>query len=210
MTRLSLGISDHVGGGALPPLLARMSETEPSLLLEARVAPSRELRDCFERGELDVAIVRREGELEEGELLSVEPLGWYGLPSFQWSGEAPLRLATLSQLCGVRAVSLRALTEASIPFREVFVGGGMAAVAAAVAAGLGVAALSARTAPMGSLDVTSRLGLPDLPSMQIALLSRVSDAKRAAAVALIAATFRQERGLRTSHGASTRIRRELQ
>jgi len=77
----------------------------------------------------------------------------------------------------VRAVALRALDRAEVTWNEVFVGGGAAAVGAAVAAGLAVSALAKRIAPRGMVDVGSRLGLPALPASNVVMYSRVRDAR---------------------------------
>jgi len=88
-----------------------------------------------------------------------------------------LPLALLSAPCNVRDVALRTLTEASVAWQEVFVGGGVAAVGAAVAAGLAVSPLARRVAPRGLVDVGARLGLPSLPESRVTLHSRVKDGR---------------------------------
>ena len=70
---------------------------------------------------------------------------------------------------------LQALNEAGLAWQEVFVGGGVAAVGAAVAAGLAVSPLARRVAPRGLVDVGARLGLPPLPESRVTLHSRVRD-----------------------------------
>src|SRR5262249_15539457 len=55
--RLIVGISHHIVGSELPLLLRRMSGAEPSLVLEMRVAASREGLPEFDRGVIDAAIV---------------------------------------------------------------------------------------------------------------------------------------------------------
>src|SRR5215471_3062497 len=66
--RLVVGISHHIVGAELPLLLKKMNSAEPGLVLEMRVATSREVLDEFERGVIDAAIVlrhdnrRRDGE----------------------------------------------------------------------------------------------------------------------------------------------------
>ncbi|WP_441006231.1 LysR substrate-binding domain-containing protein, partial [Burkholderia pseudomallei] len=62
-------------------------------------------------------------------------------------GGEPLPLAVLPGACGVRAAALRALERAGVRWRERFTGGGVAAVAAAAAAGLAVCPLARRAAP---------------------------------------------------------------
>ncbi len=52
-----------------------------------------------------------------------------------------------------------------------FVGGGIATVGAAVSAGLAVAALGRRIAPLGTVDVGPRLSLTSLPSRDVMIYS---------------------------------------
>ncbi|WP_256732104.1 LysR substrate-binding domain-containing protein, partial [Burkholderia pseudomallei] len=102
-----------------------------------------------------------------------------GPPAPGWPPRAgePLPLAVLAGPCGVRAAALRALERAGVRWRERFTGGGVAAVAAAAAAGLAVCPLARRVAPRSLVDVGARLRLPALPDSQVALYSRVRDAR---------------------------------
>jgi DNA-binding transcriptional LysR family regulator len=58
--RLKLGISDHVAGPNLPALLGRLAAYDPLLVIEVRIAASRDVLAWFERGEVDAAIGRRD------------------------------------------------------------------------------------------------------------------------------------------------------
>ncbi|KAB2896936.1 MAG: LysR family transcriptional regulator, partial [Burkholderiaceae bacterium] len=91
----------------------------------------------------------------------------------------------------VRALAAQHLDAAGVPWTEVFVGGGVAAVAAAVMAGLGVAALAPRMLPFGAVDVGPRLGLPALPRLPVLLHSRVQHGRPRDALDALAAAFRQ-------------------
>jgi len=84
----------------------------------------------------------------------------------------------------------RLLDDAGVPWTEVFVGGGVAAVAAAVMAGLGVAALAPRMLPFGAIDIGSKLGLPALPRLPILLHTRVKSERSADALIALSAAFR--------------------
>ena len=64
-----------------------------------------------------------------------------------------------------------------ITWREVFTGGGVMAVAAAVTAGLGVAALARRMLPEGVEEVGHRLDLPRLPDLPVVLHTRETGAQ---------------------------------
>jgi len=80
--------------------------------------------------------------------------------------------------------------EAGVVWTEVFVGGGVAAVSAAVVAGIGVAALSPRMLPMVAIDVGPRLGLPELPSLPIVLHSRVQVGRAGDVLTGLSAAFK--------------------
>lgn len=193
--RLALGISEHVAGPELPALLARLHGHDPALLLEVRIDGSRVLLDAFERGSLDAAIIRREDDRRDGELLVRERFGWFAVPGFDWRQGEPLRLASLAATCGVRTLATRRLEAAGIRWTEVFVGGGGAAIAAAVSAGLAVAAMAYRVAPAGTVDMGPRLGLPELPASDIVLHARPGDAASRGALRTLAAAFRTGRDL---------------
>lgn len=191
--RFSLGIADQVTGSELPILLARLHAHDPALLIEVQIDGSRNLLSAFERGKLNAAIVRREDERRNGEVLAHERFGWFASPGFEHRDGEPLRLASLATTCGVRNIATRALDAAGKRWIEVFVGGGTAAVVAAVSAGLAVAALAYRVAPVGVADVSERLGLPELPSSEIVLHSNLSDLRSRSAMRTLAAAFREHR-----------------
>ncbi|MFM0730944.1 LysR substrate-binding domain-containing protein [Paraburkholderia sediminicola] len=187
--RLKLGISDHVAGPNLPALLGRLAAYDPLLVIEVRIAASRDVLAWFERGEIDAAIGRREGDRRDGQLLAEERLGWFAAPGWQHREGQPLKLATLAAPCGIRAIATDALDAAGIAWTEVFVGGGVMAVGAAVSAGLAVAALAQRVAPAGAVDVGEHLGLPPLPNSKVVLHTRLSDPRSQETLRAVSAAF---------------------
>jgi len=188
--RLTIGISDHVAGPELPALIARMNAQDPQLLIEIRIGSSGDLLQSFDRRELDTVIVRLHAERTDGEILTEEQFGWFAAPGWQHRAGEPLPVATMAEPCGVRILSSRLLDEAGVPWAEIFVGGGVAAVAAAVMAGLGVAALAPRMLPFGAVDVGARLGLPALPRLPVVLHTRIRDGRPREALAALSAAFR--------------------
>lgn len=188
--RLTLGISDHVAGPELPALIARMNTQDPQLLIEIRIGSSGDLLQAFERRELDAVLVRFHAGRSGGELLAEEQFGWFAAPQWQHRAGAPLPVATLAEPCGVRVLSTQLLDAAGVPWTQAFVGGGVAAVAAAVMAGLGVAALAPRMLPLGAVDVGARLGLPALPRLPVVLHTRVRSGRPRDALGALAAAFR--------------------
>ncbi|QNQ10155.1 LysR family transcriptional regulator [Sphingomonas alpina] len=189
----ALGIAAHVAGPEVPTLLARLNAHDPGLTIEVQLDTSRALLDAFDRGELDAAIIRREDDRRDGEVLGPEHFGWFAAPQFEHRQGEPLRLAALSPVCGVRDISTQALDAAGIAWTEVFLGGGSSVVTAAVSAGLAVSAFSCRLAPAGSVEVSQRFGLPPLPSSEIVLHSTLTDAKSREALRTLACAFREHR-----------------
>lgn len=188
--RIAIGISDHVAGPELPALIARMNAQDPQLVIEIRIGSSGDLLQSFDRRELDTVIVRLHAGRNDGQLLTEEQFGWFAAPSWQHRADEPLPIATMAEPCGVRALAGQLLDAADVPWTEIFVGGGVTAVAAAVMAGLGVAALSPRMVPFGAVDVGPRLGLPALPRLPVILHTRVKDGRPREALAGLAAAFR--------------------
>ncbi|MDW5316995.1 LysR family transcriptional regulator [Rhizobium sp. PL01] len=191
--RFGLGIAAHVAGPEVPTLLARLSAHDPGLTIEVRMDHSRLLLDAFDRGELDAAIVRREDDRRDGEVLGPEHFGWFAAPQFEHRRGEPLRLAALSPACGVRDIATRALDAVSIAWTEVFLGGTSSMVTAAVSAGLAISAFSCRLAPPGTVEVSQRFGLPPLPSTEIVMFSTLTDTKSRHALRALAAAFREHR-----------------
>ena len=188
--RLTIGISDHVAGPELPVLIARMNAQDPRLVIEIRIGSSADLLQSFDRRELDTVIVRLHAGRSDGDVLTEEDFGWFAAPGWQHRVGEPLPLATMAEPCGVRALAGQLLDAAGVPWTEIFVGGGVAAVAAAVMAGLGVAALAPRMVPFGAVDVGPKLGLPDLPRLPVLLHTRVKTGRARDALDALSAAFK--------------------
>jgi DNA-binding transcriptional LysR family regulator len=75
--RVSVAISDHALGVGIEKILGRFRAALPAnAVIELRIDLSQAIRDAFESGEIDAAVVRREGGGSDGELLGTDPLGW--------------------------------------------------------------------------------------------------------------------------------------
>jgi DNA-binding transcriptional LysR family regulator len=193
--RLVVGISQHLVGADLAQVLKRMSVTDPSLVIELRIETSRAMLQAYDSGDLDAAIVlRHDARRRDGEVLLEEEFGWIAAPDFNHPPGEPLRLATQAEPCSVRAMAVGALDAAGIPWTEVFVGGGVATIGAAISAGLAIGALVRRVAPAGSVDLGPRLALPKLPNCDVILYSNLADAGARGALRTLGAAFRANAG----------------
>lgn len=191
--RFALGIAGHVAGPEVTTLLARINKHDPALTIEVQVDNSSVLLDAFDRGKLDAAIVRREDDRRDGEVLGPEHFGWFATPDFHHRQGEPIRLAALAPACGVRDLATRTLNDAGIPWVEVFLGGGSSVVTAAVSAGLATAVFSSRLAPPGTVEISRKFGLPEVPSSEIVLHSTLTDRRSREALRILACAFREHR-----------------
>ena len=193
--RLTVGMSDHIVGADLPLLLKQMKRAEPGLVLEIRIAASRDVLDAFDRGIVDAAIVfRHDNRRRGGEPIVKESFGWFAAPDFTYHPGEPLPLATQAEPCSVRNLAIGALKAARIPWSEAFVGGGLGTIGAAVAAGLAVAVLGQRVAPRGTVEVGAQFGLPPLPARDVVMHAKVTDARARASLKTLAAALRASTG----------------
>ncbi|MHB8287025.1 MAG: LysR family transcriptional regulator [Caulobacteraceae bacterium] len=189
LTRFALGASDHALGTGLEHVIRQVRAALPAgSAIELRLGMSQHVRAAFDSGELDAVIIRREAGGSEGEVLGTDLLGWRSVDEMDTAaGVTPL--VTLGPPCGVRAAAIRQLEAAKRPWREAFVGGSCAALAAAVRAGLGVAPMGA-VASGRMADAGPRLGLPRLPPSEIVMFVRASSPPASAAARALEAAIR--------------------
>jgi len=184
-----------MAGPETPTLLARLHERDPALSIEVRLDNSHALLDAFDNGDLEAVIVGQEDDRRDGEDLGPEHFGWFAAPGFEWRTGDPLRMAALMPCCQVRNTAIQALDRSDIAWKEVFVGGGYA-VMAAVSAGLAIGALACRLAPADTIEVGERFSLPALPSSRVMLHSTLTDPRSRDALRTIVAAYREHRSVR--------------
>ena len=189
--RITVSLSHHIVGADLTTLLQHLHRSDPGLVVEVRITTSAEALAALKDGASDCAIVlNHDGKHRDGEVLFKEEFRWTAVPDFDFRPGAVLPLATQASPCNVRAMAVSALDKAGIRWSEVFVGGGAQTIGAAVRAGLAVAALARRVAPMGTVDVSRKLGLPPLPARDVVLLSGAGNATKRRAIKLLGGSFR--------------------
>jgi len=186
---VSLAMSDHTLGASFDMVLSQLKTALPARTpIRLIIGQSAEARSLYDRGEVDLAIVRREGKRGAGEVLGEDPVHWWAASGFMLDG-GPLPLVALPEPCGVRTSAIQTLERASISWREAFVGGSCLALTTAVRAGLGVA-------PLGGIIGAGMQGcvvLRDLPqprSSQIVLLARTPSPVLATAARALASSVR--------------------
>lgn len=189
--RLTIGISHQLVGSELPSLIRRMNEHDPNLLIEIRVAGSREVLEAYEKGSLDAALILQpDNHRGQGETLFAETFAWIAAANWEPRPGQPLPLSTQGESCSIRASAVRALDQAGIAWTEVFIGKGAAVVGAAASAGLAIAVLARRAAPTGTVDVGAKLALPPLPTHEVVLYTALHDRRSRDAMRTLGTAFK--------------------
>src|ERR1700743_3093107 len=102
--RIAIGISDQIAGPGLPALLQKLSAFDLGLIIEVHIHSAPNLLESFDKEVLDAAIVRREDDRRDGELLVQERFGWFASPEWDLVPGQPLRLASVTKYFGGGAV----------------------------------------------------------------------------------------------------------
>lgn len=190
--RLVFGLSHHIVGDNLPILLRSLPKSDGSTVLDLRIGPTRGLLDAYDAGELDAVVILRHDESRRGgEIVMTETFQWMAAHDFVWRGEGPLPLLLQAEPCKLRAMTVSALGDAKVPWREAFLGTGVTSIAGAAVAGLGIAAISRRCAPVGLVDVGVKFKLPLLPGRPVIIHSNVSGKTSLEMLRSLLAAFRQ-------------------
>jgi DNA-binding transcriptional LysR family regulator len=168
-----LGVLHDGIEAAAATVLADFMATHPDARIEVVVDTSQALIDAMEAGKLDQAITFQVNTRLPRDTLGLVPMRWIGNRQRSLIDERPLPLVMLEEPCAFRRAALAALDEAGIPWRIVLVSASLAAVRAAVGAGLGI---TVRTAEFiqslgGGAHEIERL--PKLPQKLLCLYRRV-------------------------------------
>lgn len=201
--RIALGVSEHATGGRLPEILKALHGSTPELQVSVTLGLSEELREAFEAGRFDGAVIRRALRPEarnDGTFLFADDLVWAMAPECPWAPGEPIPLCAIARPCRVHETAHEALTGAGLPFVSAFVSRDLVAVQAAVAAGLGIGCMGRSAVPEGAILLGPEEGLPGLPRSEIVLFAE-RDRTLTPIFARIADAFRAVPGARARRSA---------
>ena len=166
---LTIGASDDTADTILPFLLNRVTAIYPKLAIDVRVKRSTTMVDLLEEGEIELAVTTADPAGHPHIVLRTSPTLWYCAADYHYQAGEPIPLVVMDEPSPFRALAIKQLDEAGIPWRIAYVASTLSAVRAACKAGLGV---TARPIEMMSPDLRvlgAVEGLPPLPDTQYAL-----------------------------------------
>ena len=167
--KLRLGISEDFAMRQLADVLTSFRGAYPEVDLELTVGLSSALYQGYDTGELDVIFAKRRTGDARGEIAWREQLAWIGPRGYQLDPAAPVPLVAYVPPSITRSRAVAALEAARRPWYMACSSGNLNGLRAAMTAGLGVAAHSARLVPEG-LDVLADTGLPELGEIEFVAL----------------------------------------
>jgi DNA-binding transcriptional LysR family regulator len=167
-----LGIPEDFAANRLTRLLSRFARSRPGLRLDVRCDLSVKLRSDLERGELDLALMKRDAGGTDAIAVWPEDLHWVTSRSHPIDPRRdPLPLAVFPQGCLYRNRAIHSLEAAGRAWHIAYTSPNLAGVQAAISAGLGVSILSAVAILADHQILRAKDGFPSVGDTELALVA---------------------------------------
>jgi DNA-binding transcriptional LysR family regulator len=184
---LRLGVAEYVVPEHLPELLARFRSVYPAVDVEVRVAGSAALVTALDKGDIDLAIAKRDDGETRGQVIRREALVWACSRSFAVDGLEVLPLCMLPAPCIFRSRAIEALKVRDWAWRVVYTSDSVNGVVAAIRAGLGISAIAESSLLPELRILTTEDGFPDLDDVELTVfgLERGKNALKATLISFL-------------------------
>jgi DNA-binding transcriptional LysR family regulator len=167
-----LGIPEDFAAYRLTKLLASFSRARPGLRLDVRADQSANLRRDLERGELDLALLKRAAGEKGGVAVWPERVHW--VTSKAHPIDPNIRSVPLIGFpvgCLYRAGAIHAIESAGRPWHMAYTSSNLSGIQAAVAAGLGLSILSEMAIQSDHRVLTAKEGFAPIDKTEVALMA---------------------------------------
>lgn len=181
--RLRFGVTDDLALTPLPRILRDFRQLYPRIDLELTVAQSPNLLRRVESGHLDLAYLKQNvGTTYEpnGRLVRRDPLVWAGIEGTRIGPEDRVPLVAYQAPSLSRSLGVQTLEQAGRACRITCIVKGVNGVLAAVRAGLGIAIFARSLMPPDLVEPPPSAGLPELPPVELVLITNPRVAKEPA------------------------------
>jgi DNA-binding transcriptional LysR family regulator len=167
-----LGLPEDFVGGLTTHMLAAFNRKHPQVKLEVTSGLCRDVSNSYDRGDLDLILVKQRRNSREAVATWPEQLRWIDSaenPSIQLD---PIPLVAFPPRGLYRDDMTNAIESIGRRWRLSFISSSLSGIQAAVADGLGISLLPARAVSADHVVLTTKSGLPAIETMDIALLHR--------------------------------------
>jgi DNA-binding transcriptional LysR family regulator len=167
-----LGITEDFAVYRLTRMLSTFVRSRPGLRLDVRCDLSVKLRSDLERGELDVALIKRELGEPGGIASWPERLNWVSSRRYPIDPRRDsIPLAVFQQGCLYRNRAIHALEKAGRAWHVAYTSPNLPGVQAAVSAGLGVSILPDVAILADHVELKAKDGFPRITNTELALVT---------------------------------------
>lgn len=166
---LTIGASDDTADSILPYLLSRVTRIYPKLAIDVNVKRSPLMQEMLNNGEVDLAITTLTNPNHPYVTLRSSPTLWFCSSDYRFIPGEVIPLVVSDDPSPFRTMAIEQLQAAGVSWRIAYTASTLAAVRAAVKAGLGI---TVRPVEMMSSDLRvlgHNEGLPALPDTQYVL-----------------------------------------
>jgi len=169
---IRLGIPEDFAAYRLAKLLGAFSRSHPGLRLDVRADQSKSLKRDLERGELDLALFKREAGGKDAIAVWPEQVHWVTSRSHPIGPEVTsVPLIGFPLGCLYRAGAIHALESAGRPWHMAYTSSSLAGIQAAVAAGMGLSILSEMAIQADHRVLTAKEGFAPINRTEVALMA---------------------------------------
>jgi DNA-binding transcriptional LysR family regulator len=179
-------------------VLHRFAAEYPRMRVQLLSSFTRNLREEFARGEIDVILTTEDGVDRGGETLATRPVVWIGAPGGQSWRQRPLRLAFEAR-CIFRQAAQTRLDAAGIPWEMAVESNSSRAIEATVSADLAVNAMIEGTQPQHCVIIQHGGALPELGVSRINMYA--AGQGKGQVIDDLAAIIRQAYGMASARAA---------
>jgi DNA-binding transcriptional LysR family regulator len=167
-----LGIPEDFAAYRLTELLAAFSRSHPGLRLDVRADQSVYLRRDLERGELDLALLKRGAHEKGGIACWPERVHWVTSKSHPIDPKmSPVPLIGFPAGCLYRTGAIHAIESAGRAWYMAYTSSSLPGIQAAVAAGLGLSILSEMAIQSDHRVLTAKDGFAPIDKTEVALVA---------------------------------------
>ncbi|HEX5211717.1 MAG TPA: LysR substrate-binding domain-containing protein [Pseudolabrys sp.] len=192
---LRLGIPEDFAAYRLTELVENMSRVRPNLRLNVRSGLSVLLGGLLERGELDIALLKRDIGTPGGIAAWPEDLHWVTSRKHKIDLDTdPVPLVVGEQGCLYRNRMVHALEAAGRPWRIAFWSPNLSGIHAALSAGLGLSLLPHGAVLPEQKIVEPARGFPTITNTEIALVAAANASPAVLRIAELLVEFCAPRG----------------
>ena len=167
-----LGVPEDFATGATTQVLARFNRQYPQVKLEVTSGLSRDLLGSYDRGALDLVLVKQRRDSRESVVSRPEKLAWIDSATHPSFGRDPVPLVTFPTRGLYRDDMIHTLETMGRNWRISFTSSSLSGIQGAVADGMGISLVPQRAVLPRHVVLGRAQGLPVIDAFELAVFHR--------------------------------------